>query len=77
MDEDVDSCPGERVAECAGITAGEDRLLPGLRVAEEELGDCGLAGSRLGERVGLVDMCSDAHHPPSLKQGQDQPLRTH
>jgi hypothetical protein len=39
---------------------GHGRGLPALRVAEEELGQVSAAGPRLGERVGLVDVGTDA-----------------
>ena len=42
--------------------AGKHWPLISLRVAEEELHDLRTAGSRRGDRIGLVDVSSDAQH---------------
>jgi len=44
------------------IAAGEDRPLPSLRVAEEELRRVRPGRGRLGQRVVDVEMPTDAHH---------------
>ncbi|GIH75338.1 hypothetical protein Plo01_17670 [Planobispora longispora] len=57
MDVDVDVGTGD----LPGLLA-DDRALPALGVAEEELHDLGVARSGVRQRVVLVDMGSDTWH---------------
>ena len=79
MDVEVDP-RGGRLGAQAGSPAGVgDRGgLPALRVAEEGLHQVGLPGGRLGERVGLVDVGSDAQsgHETDPTTAPGQPMST-
>jgi len=50
--------------------AGKHWPFISLRVAEEKLYDVRTAGSRRGDRIGLVDVSSDAQHASSLVRGR-------
>lgn len=60
------SAAGVRGLDGFGVAAGYHGAFPALRVAEEELDRVRADGDRLGERVGNVDVGSDARHEPSL-----------
>ena len=55
---------GVGVAQRAGITAGDDRPLPALRVTEEELRDPRAARHRVVQRVIGVEVPANTHHAP-------------
>ena len=66
VDEHLQAGLAERGPELAGVTAGERRRVPALRIAEEELDDLSPGGVRHPKRVAFAFVSSDADHAPSV-----------